>query len=79
MIKRRRKIRGAKVLVINALCEAPHELHFNLKEALEFIERVKPERAYLTHIGPMLGFHEEVQKKLPKNVFLSYDNLVVEI
>ncbi len=73
------KIKGAKVLVINALREESHDLHFNLQDALEFIERVKPERAYLTHISPMLGFHEEVQKKLPKNVFVSYDNLIVEI
>src|SRR5690606_41286157 len=71
--------KGARVLVINALREESHDLHFNLQDALEFIERVKPERAYLTHISPMLGFHEEVQKKLPKNVFVSYDNLIVEI
>lgn len=73
------KLKGAKVLVINALREEPHDLHFSLQEALDFIERVKPERAYLTHISPMLGFHEETQKMLPENVFLGYDNLVVEI
>ncbi|MFA7445927.1 MAG: MBL fold metallo-hydrolase [Flavobacteriaceae bacterium] len=73
------KLKGAKVLVINALREEPHDLHFSLQDALDFIERVKPERAYLTHISPMLGFHEEVQQKLPENVFVAYDNLVVEI
>src|SRR5690606_21944321 len=73
------KLKGVKVLVINALREESHDLHFSLDEALEFIGRVKPERAYLVHISPMLGFHEEVQKKLPKNVFLAYDNLIVEI
>ena len=73
------KLKGAKILVINALREEPHDLHFSLQEALDFIERVKPEKAYLTHISPMLGFHQEVQKILPENVFLAYDNLVVEI
>lgn len=73
------KVKGAKVLVINALREEPHDLHFSLQDALGFIQRVKPERAYITHISPTLGFHEEVQKRLPENVFLAYDNLVVEI
>ncbi len=72
------KIKGAKVLVINALRDTPHPMHFSLPEALEFIDKVKPERAYIVHISPMLGFHEEVQKTLPNNVFLAYDTLAVE-
>lgn len=73
------KLRGVKVLVVNALREEPHMSHFNLEEALEFIDLVKPERAYLTHISHRLGFHDEVQQKLPKNVFLAYDNLQITI
>ena len=73
------KIRGAKVLVVNALRKEHHDLHFSLQEALDFIDRVKPEKAFLIHISPMLGFHEEVQKSLPENVFVAYDNLIVEI
>ncbi|TJY33954.1 MBL fold metallo-hydrolase [Pontimicrobium aquaticum] len=69
------KLKGVKVLVVNALREEKHESHFNLKEALEFINKVSPERAYLTHISSLLGFHDEVEKKLPKNVFLAYDTL----
>lgn len=72
------KLRGVKVLVINALRDTPHPMHFSLPEALEFIDKVKPERAYIVHISPMLGFHEEVQKTLPNNVFLAYDTLAVE-
>ncbi len=74
-----KKLKGVKVLVVNALRETEHVSHFNLKEALELINQVKPERAYLTHISHMLGFHEEVEKKLPENVFLAYDNLVINI
>ena len=74
-----KKLKGVKVLVVNALREEEHISHFNLAEALELINKVKPERAYLTHISHMLGFHEEVEKKLPENVFLAYDNLVINL
>lgn len=73
------KLKGVKVLVINALREEHHFSHFNLQEALDFIALVNPEKAYLTHISHLLGFHEEVQKKLPKNVFLAFDNLEITI
>jgi len=74
-----KKLKNLKVLVINALREQPHNTHFNLQEALDFIALLKPEKAYLTHISHMLGFHEEVQKRLPENVFLAYDNLEITI
>ncbi|QYJ67843.1 MBL fold metallo-hydrolase [Flavobacterium litorale] len=73
------KIKGVKVLVVSALRLAPHPTHFNLQDALDFINIVKPERAYLTHISHLMGFHEEVQKELPENVFLAYDNLEITI
>lgn len=73
------KLKGLKVLVINALREEPHNTHFNLQEALDFIALVQPEKAYLTHISHLLGFHEEVQEQLPPNVFLAYDNLEITL
>jgi phosphoribosyl 1,2-cyclic phosphate phosphodiesterase len=73
------KLKGLKVLVVNALREEPHQTHFNLQEALDFITLLQPEKAYLTHISHHLGFHEEVQNKLPENVFLAYDNLEITI
>ena len=73
------KLIGVKVLVVNALRIRAHHSHFNLEEALAFIEKVKPKRAYLTHISQYLGFHEEVQQNLPENVFLAYDNLEITI
>lgn len=74
-----KKLKNVKVLVVNALRETAHISHFNLEEALALIEKVQPERAYLTHISHMLGFHEEVERKLPKNVFLAYDNLEINL
>ena len=74
-----KKIKNIKVLVVNALRIEPHISHFNLEEALAFIKKVNPERAYLTHISHLLGFHEAVEKELPKNVFLAYDQLQLNL
>ncbi len=60
-------------------CELTHLSHFNLEEALAFINKVQPEKAYLTHISHLLGFHDEVEKTLPENVFLAYDKLRITI
>jgi len=73
------KIKGSKVLVVNALRKEPHHSHFNLQEALDFVAEVKPERAYFTHISHHMGFHAEVEESLPENVHLAYDNLTIEI
>ncbi len=51
------KVKGTKVLVVNALREAPHYSHFNLSEALDFVARVKLEKAFFTHISHLMGFH----------------------
>ncbi|GHA31354.1 MBL fold metallo-hydrolase [Salinimicrobium marinum] len=74
-----KKLKGVDVLVVNALRIEAHHSHFNLEEALEFIEKINPKRAYLTHISHMLGFHDEVQASLPKNIFLAYDNLKINL
>ncbi len=74
-----RKIEGVKVLVVNALREEPHDTHFNLEEALDFIALIRPGRAYLTHISHKMGFHAEVERRLPPHVFLAYDNLQIDI
>ena len=72
------KLKELDVLVINALRIEEHYSHLNLNDALEIISKIKPKRAYLTHISHKLGFHDDVQKGLPKNVFLAYDGLQVE-
>jgi phosphoribosyl 1,2-cyclic phosphate phosphodiesterase len=73
------KMKGTKVLVLNALRNSKHVSHFSLSEALEIIGKINPERAYLTHISHFLGLHDEVEAKLPGNVRLAYDNLVIEV
>lgn len=73
------KLRGLEVLVVSALRIHPHNTHLNLSEALELINIIKPEKAYLTHISHLLGFHAEVSEQLPENVFLAYDNLEITL
>jgi len=73
------KLKGLKVLVVNALRKEKHLSHFTLSEALALIEELKPETAYLTHASHQLGFHEDVSKELPENVFMAYDGLEIEI
>lgn len=73
------KLLGLDVLIVNALRFEKHISHFNLDEALELIDRVKPKRAYLTHVSHLMGKHEDVQRQLPTNVSLAYDGLQLEL
>jgi len=74
-----KKLQNLDVLVLNALREEEHISHFNLNEALEIVSKLKPKKAYFTHISHHLGFHNDVQQKLPENVFLAYDNLQINL
>lgn len=73
------QLTGLEVLIINALRIEPHYSHFNLEQALQVISKIKPKRAYLTHISHLLGDYDYIQNLLPKNVFLAYDGLTIEI
>jgi phosphoribosyl 1,2-cyclic phosphate phosphodiesterase len=73
------KIRGTKVLVINALRKEKHLSHFSLGEALQLAADLRPEQTWLTHISHSLGLYEEVQKTLPPGVGLGYDGLTFEV
>ena len=71
------RLEGLRVLVLDALRFKPHPAHFGLHEALAVIERLKPARAYLTHMSHDLD-HEKVSRQLPANVQLAYDGLTFE-
>ena len=73
------KLFGLDVLVVNSLRLEPHVSHFNLEEALNLIDEVRPRKAYLTHLSHQLGLHDEIQRQLPEHVFLAYDGLRLEI
>ena len=73
------KIKGTKVLVVNALRKKKHISHFNLEEALALIAEIKPERAYLTHVSHLMGKQAIVEKELPESVFFAYDGLIIQL
>jgi len=73
------KLRGLDVLVLNALREHAHESHLNLAEALALVDELQPKKTYLTHISHLMGFHDEVEARLPKGVHLAYDTLKITL
>lgn len=73
------KIVGTDILIINALRKERHISHFSLDEALDMIGRIRPRKAYLTHISHQMGRHADVSLQLPDNVELAYDGLQIEL
>ena len=73
------KIRGSKVIVLNALRNSRHVSHFSVSEAVEFLQELEPEAAYLTHLSHFVGLHEEVNSRLPENIRLAYDGLILNV
>jgi phosphoribosyl 1,2-cyclic phosphate phosphodiesterase len=73
------KIRGSKVIVLNALQKEDHISHFTLSQAVALLEELQPEKAFLTHISHKLGLHAEVEKELPPFIRLGYDGLKFEV
>jgi phosphoribosyl 1,2-cyclic phosphate phosphodiesterase len=73
------KIKGSKVLVINALRDKDHIAHYTTAEALKLIEEVKPDTAYLIHMSHQFGLHADMERFLPPHVHVAYDGLVVDI
>ena len=72
-----RLLEGVRVLVLDALRHKPHPGHFCLDQALDVIDQFRPRQAYLTHMSHDIE-HEEVSRRLPSGVELSYDGLTFE-
>jgi phosphoribosyl 1,2-cyclic phosphate phosphodiesterase len=73
------KIKGSKVLVLNALRRESHVSHFTLDEAIALAQELGAEQTYFTHISHQLGLHDEVNKELPKGISLAYDGLEISM
>jgi len=71
-------LEGLDVLVIDALRHRPHPTHFHLEESLAVIERLKPKRAYLTHLTHDMD-HQVTQDLLADGIHVAYDGLVVDL
>lgn len=69
------KMKGSKYIIINALRKEKHYSHFNVEEAVDLLQYLKPEKGFLTHISHQMGLHEEINKELPPGIELAYDGL----
>lgn len=63
--------------ILDALRDTPHPMHSNVAQSLALVEELKPRHAWFTHICHDLA-HEDTNRRLPANVRLSYDGLVLE-
>jgi len=73
------KIKGSRIIVLNALRRERHISHFTLNEAVALATELQPEQAYFTHISHQLGKHADVSKELPSFIKLAYDGLELEL
>jgi phosphoribosyl 1,2-cyclic phosphate phosphodiesterase len=75
----KQKIKGSKILVINALQKQSHISHFTLDEAIAFAREIGAEKTYFTHISHRLGKHQTIAAELPEGIELAYDGLQLSI
>lgn len=73
------KIKGSKIMVVNALRQESHISHFNLNEAIALVDELQIPQAYFTHISHQLGLHHSINKILPSHIQLAYDGLVINL
>lgn len=71
------KIKGSRIVILNALRKEEHLSHFNLDQAIALIKELAPEQAYFTHISHLMGTFEDVAAELPDGINLAYDGLVI--
>ena len=73
------KIKGSKVLVLNALRKESHVSHFTLEEAVAMAIELEVPEVFFTHISHQLGKHEDINRELPPHIRLAYDGLKISL
>jgi phosphoribosyl 1,2-cyclic phosphate phosphodiesterase len=71
------KLQNLDILFLDALRHVPHPTHSTVENSLRIVERLKPKRAFFTHICHDLP-HEATNAALPANVRLSYDGMKLD-
>ena len=77
--REKEKMKGAEVIVLDALRKTPHISHFTMEQAVELLEELKPKQGYLIHISHLMGKHNEVVKELPNFIEPAHDGLILEL
>ncbi len=73
------KLKGTKVLVLNALQKESHISHLTFDEAIAMADKIGAETTYFTHVSHNLGLHSDVEQELPKHIKLAFDGLTFEL
>lgn len=73
------KVKGSRVVVLNALQKENHISHLTFSEAKQIAAEVNADKTYFTHLSHRLGTHAEVSSELPGNIRLAYDGLTIEL
>lgn len=73
------KVKGSKVIVLNALRKEAHISHFTLDQAIAMMHELQPEKGYFTHISHLMGKHADVASELPDFIEISYDRLAIRL
>ena len=73
------KIKGSKIMVVNALRREDHISHFTLQQAIALAQELEVPQTYLTHISHQLGRHAEEDAALPAGIHMGYDGLQLHI
>ena len=71
------KIKGSKVLILNALRPEPHPTHFTLSEAIDLTQSLGIPQTYFTHFSHQIGLHAITESTLPKGISMAYDGLEI--
>jgi len=71
------QLEGLDILILDALRHHPHPTHSTVKNSLAIVDRLKPKRAFFTHICHDLG-HEATNASLPRHVRLAFDGMKLE-
>ena len=73
------KLRGLKYLFLGVIRHRPHISHLHLAAAIELINKISLQECFLTHLCHHIGLHEYIERSLPDNIHLAYDNMKLEI
>ena len=77
--KEKEKMKGAKVIVLDALRKTPHISHLSMQQAVDLLEELQPKKGYLIHISHLMGLHNEVIKELPNFIKPAHDGLILKL
>ncbi len=72
------KIKGSKILVLNALRFEEHRTHLTVDEAVALANSLEVPEVYFTHFSHQIGTHKAVEAQLPEHIKMAYDGLVLD-